>query len=182
MWTYFTPYSRAFIVNFEHVISSWNCRTENMADQTYLEKLLDIGSVIIMQETSVSSSFYKQLFCRSSRHQEYLIKTLAKSLKYSCNKCGGHLLPANYFVRNFISYDFFYTLETPIFMNTSERLSFMFFPWMQCVEQKFTFLIFHKNIGHPVLVSYKLDLGICLIIPDVSTKTSPAFQNTEAVF
>ena len=40
--------------------------------------------------------------------------------------------------------------------------------------------LFLKKIRRPVLVSYKLELGICLIISDVSLKFSSAFQNKGA--
>ena len=40
--------------------------------------------------------------------------------------------------------------------------------------------MFLQKIRLPVLVSYKLKLGICLIIPLVSSESSPAFQNIEA--
>ena len=42
--------------------------------------------------------------------------------------------------------------------------------------------MFFQNIRDHAQVSYNLELGICLIIPDVSLKFSPPFQNIEAAF
>ena len=42
--------------------------------------------------------------------------------------------------------------------------------------------LFLQNIRRPVLVSFKLELGICLIIRDVSLEFPPDFWNTEATF
>ena len=40
--------------------------------------------------------------------------------------------------------------------------------------------LFRQKIRCHVLVSYKLELGICLIIPNVSLNFFPAFQNRDA--
>lgn len=70
-------------------------------------------------------------------------------------------------------------LGTPIV-----SVCYHFFPRMQCDKQEFTFLFlfFLQEIRLLVLVSYKLEPGVCLIIPDVSRKFSPAFQKLEAAF
>ena len=43
------------------------------------------------------------------------------------------------------------------------------------------FLCFFKKSLFPLLVFYKLEPGICIIIPDISLKFSLAFQNIELV-
>ena len=69
------------------------------------------------------------------------------------------------------------------FFGTSVNVYYPFFPRLQCVKQEFIlFFLFLQKITRPIPVSQKLELEICLIIPDVSIKFSPAFQNIEAAF
>ena len=50
-------------------------------------------------------------------------------------------------------------------------------------NKKITFFFFvFKEIRRPVLVSYKLESRICLVIPEISLNFPPAFQNIEAAF
>ena len=52
---------------------------------------------------------------------------------------------------------------------------FSYFPWLQCAKQEVLFL-FLQNICGPVVVSYKLELGILFNY----SESFPAFQNKEA--
>ena len=92
----------------------------------------------------------------------------------------GSIQQPTYFARSFISLEFFYTLRTTIFRNTSERLLFIFFVDCNVLKKNLPiFCFFLKKIRLPALVSYKLELEVCLIIPNVSLKIFPAFQNIE---
>ena len=92
----------------------------------------------------------------------------------------GGIQQPTYFARSFISQEFFYTLGTTIFRNTSERLLFIFFFDYNVLKKNLPiFCFFLKKIRLPALVSYKLELEVCLIIPNVSLKIFPAFQNIE---
>ena len=74
---------------------------------------------------------------------------------------------------------FFYTLKTPFFRNTSERVLFIFS--LETRIYIFVSLFLQKG-RRRVPVFYKTELEICLIIPEVSLIFSAAFQNTEAAF
>ena len=64
-----------------------------------------------------------------------------------------------------------------------QRISPIFSLTAMCQTRIYLFVyLFLQKIKLLVLVSFKLELGTCLIIPDVSMKYSPAFQNIEAAF
>ena len=81
---------------------------------------------------------------------------------------------ATYFARSFFTRTFVYTLGSAIFRNTSERLLCIFFSLTgMCQAGIYLFVsLFLRKIRRPVLVSNKLELGICLIILDVSLNFS----------
>ena len=67
--------------------------------------------------------------------------------------CGAGLQPGTYFTLNFTFYDFFYTLQTPIFRNIWEsvHLRTLHFFLLQCVKQELTPFIslFLQKIKRP---------------------------------
>ena len=78
----------------------------------------------------------------------------------------------NLFHRIFILYlIFFYTLRTPSFKTTSEHARIYLFV-----------SLFLQKTRRRVLVSKRLELEVCLNIPEVSLTFSRVFQNTEAAF
>ena len=94
------------------------------------------------------------------------------------------LPPAFCFTPSFVSKGFFYTLETPIFQEHQWTFAIHCFPLTSmCQTRIYLFVsLFLQKIWLPILVSYKLELRICLILVDVALKFSPAFQNKEAAF
>ena len=97
--------------------------------------------------------------------------TLVKSLENTCNRSVRGLQLGTYWTRSFISYDFFYTLRTPV------RACYSFFPKIHLAVS-----LFLQKIRLPALVSYKVELRVYLNIPNVSLKFSQVFQNIEAAF
>ena len=77
---------------------------------------------------------------------------------------------------------FLYILGTVIFRNISGRSLFILFSLTAVCRNKnlpFCFFVSSKN---KTSCTYKLAFGICLIIPDVFLKFSPALKNTKAAF
>ena len=86
----------------------------------------------------------------------------------------------NLFRLLFYFLEFFLYNRNTVFRTISESL-FFFFSWLQCVKQEFTFLFLQK-IRRSVLVIYKLELRIYLIIPNVSLKFFPIFLEHRSSF
>ena len=124
----------------------------------------------------------RQLFRGSQQHGKYLIKTLAKLLENICNKYNKRsdnlFQPQFYFVELLQ-----YVRNTYILTSTSECFLFTIFLGCKVLNKNlpFVFLCLQK-IRCPALVSYKLELGIPLIIRNIFLKVSTAFQNTESAF
>ena len=90
---------------------------------------------------------------------------------------------ATYFARSFFTRTFVYTLGSAIFRNTSERLLCIFFSLTgMCQAGIYLFVsLFLQKIRRPVLVSDKLELGVCRIILDVSLNF-PQFSDHRSSF
>ena len=93
------------------------------------------------------------------------------------------LQSVTYFTCRFISQDFFYARGISIFRNISEHMLFNFFLECNVPNKNLPFCFFVSSKIQTSCTSFlQTELGICLILPDVSRKYSPAFQNIEVAF
>ena len=102
-------------------------------------------------------------------------KILAKLLQNTCNNYDGGLQTGTYF-------DFFY--KNIYFQEHQWAFAIHFFSFTAVHQTRIYFFVslFLQKIRCLLQVSGKLGFGICLIIPNVSLKFFPAYQNIEVAF
>ena len=82
----------------------------------------------------------------------------------------------------FPSIFFFNTLGTTISSGTLVSICHSFLSLTAKFQTRFNLFVSLFCFRRPLLISYKLGLGICLIVPDIFQKFSQFLQKTEVAF